>query len=292
MSCNLSYIVALTLAPVSTVTAIFATAPAFVYIFSLLILKETHDAMRLVAVGAAIVGVTLAAVGATEGERPKNGGSKAWLGCLLSLSAAVLAALYKVSFFKFFRVSRAASPSDIDANNSGDDNEEEEEETREDTNERRSSANDGTPPLAVAHVLGCLGLLCFVVGSPVELFLVVSGFQTLPSSSSALVLLLLYAASSIAFNFAVNFGVTATYPLFVSIGTIVGIPVSVAADCLLLYGPESNTCSSIAAAIPMCGYVAIMLSFSVLLWRNKRDRQPKNDYRNISGEVRLAPDLA
>ena len=264
LCCNLSYVFALTLAPASTVTAVFATAPAFVYLFSLALLREDHDALRLLAVAAAVLGVVLAAIGAsaTEGDNSGSGGGgddddeddedeggggkggRAVLGCLLSLAAAVLAALYKVSFFRTF---------------------------------------GNAPPAAVAHVLGCLGLLCLVVCGPVELALVLlaargggndgedaGSWGRLPSSSSMGLLLLAYALASAAFNFSVNFGVAATHPLFVSVGTVVGIPVSVAADCLLLYGPGSATCAVLTAALPVCGYFAIMLAFGVLLWRGHK----------------------
>mmetsp|Transcript_63146 Transcript_63146/g.126731 ORF Transcript_63146/g.126731 Transcript_63146/m.126731 type:complete len:256 (+) Transcript_63146:400-1167(+) len=99
-----------------------------------------------------------------------------------------------------------------------------------------------------------------------------SGHQDVPSAHShptAWGLAALYALASVSFNFSINLGVARTYPLFVSLGTVLGIPVAVAADCSLLGWFGSKSCRDLLAwPLPSSGYVCVALAFVLLLARD------------------------
>ena len=57
--------------------------------------------VRLIAVGCAIVGVSITTIGATEEGDGSDGWGAFW-GCFLAVAAAALAALYKVLFYQTF----------------------------------------------------------------------------------------------------------------------------------------------------------------------------------------------
>lgn len=99
---NLSFLWALTHVRISTVTAIFSTNTVFVFILSYLVLKEKSNEWKLLSVACAVIGVCLATIGAENsssddaGHSDDHSSTDAFIGCLLSILAALLAALYKV----------------------------------------------------------------------------------------------------------------------------------------------------------------------------------------------------
>jgi solute carrier family 35, member F3/4 len=106
LTCNLSFLWALTMVRISTVTAIFSTNTAFVFVLSYIVLKEKSNEWKLLAVCCAVVGVCLATVGAenSSGDDGDDGSfnkTEAFMGCLLSVLSALLAALYKVQLLMF-----------------------------------------------------------------------------------------------------------------------------------------------------------------------------------------------
>jgi drug/metabolite transporter (DMT)-like permease len=123
LACNLAFMLALTMIRATTVTAVFSTNPAFVYVLSVLILKEPHDLARIFAVLLAVAGVYLTTKGAAHAAasdggdlddddgKDGNGGddddddveeeeSNVVVGALLALLSAALAGLYKVVHVK------------------------------------------------------------------------------------------------------------------------------------------------------------------------------------------------
>jgi len=246
LACNLAFLLALTLDRPTTVTAVFSTNPAFVYVMSVCVLKEPHDFARVFAVCLAIGGVYLTTKGAEEHDKDGSGGdghddgddgddgeqaSQVVVGS--ALVSAALAALYKVLFY--FTYGEAT-------------------------------------PLQVSSFLGKLGVLNLGTGWVLLMVLWASGYQDMPSAHShptAWGLAALYALASVSFNFSINLGVARTYPLFVSLGTVLGIPVAVAADCSLLGWFGSKSCRDLLAwPLPSSGYVCVALAFVLLLARD------------------------
>lgn len=89
MVTNFLYVSALGVIPATDVTALFSSCNAFVYIFSLIWLKEKLAIVKMVAVTMCIGGIVLMAY--AEGFKGPNA-----VGVTLSAGAAVGAALYKV----------------------------------------------------------------------------------------------------------------------------------------------------------------------------------------------------
>lgn len=259
--CNYAYIVALARIPPSMVTALFSTAPAFVYLFSTAILGLPHDAVRACAVAIAVGGVVLTSLGAV-GEGPFGTGSSksstafsTALGCVLAVIAAIAAALYKVLFRFCF-----GQPS----------------------------------PFAVAHFLGVLGCACAVVLWTALLALVLTGTEDTPplSNSVAWTWVMVHALAALAFNFLVNWGVVRTYPLFISIGTILGIPLSVLWDCAAS-SFRGEACLTVTSPAPLLGFLAIIVSFILLVVRDHQVRSTgqeacndEDDHGDEAGLVR------
>lgn len=73
LACNLAFMLALTMIRATTVTAVFSTNPAFVYVLSVLILKEPHDLARIFAVLLAVAGVYLTTKGAAHAAASDGG---------------------------------------------------------------------------------------------------------------------------------------------------------------------------------------------------------------------------
>ncbi|XP_062512860.1 solute carrier family 35 member F4-like [Corticium candelabrum] len=166
------------------VTALFSSAPAFVYILSFFLLNEKFTASKVLAVALAITGVVL--------FQYANGFSAVTLvGSLLSVGAAIGAALYKTSFKRYI----------------------------------------GDASLAeVALFLTTLGLLNLVFLFSIFLILNATNSESLSASPIPWNYLVASAILSLFFNFFINFGIAYTYPLFISLGTVVGIPLNAFAD--------------------------------------------------------------
>lgn len=190
----------------------FSTNPVFVYGLSIVALSEKIDNLGLAAAALAAGGVALTALSAkaskdddadddgdasTAADSSLNddatSSSSSTLsigaaGCLLALSSALLAALYKVLFFRRY--------------------------------------HNGVTPAQVGHFLARLGGLCLLTAWLPVLALHEAesplGAVPWPPQEHAKAWWLAggQSCASAAFNVAVNLGVAKTYPLFASIGTV------------------------------------------------------------------------
>lgn len=184
---NYLYIFALQLMNASDVTAIFSSVNAFVFIFSIFVLKEKINLMKSASVFFSIFGIVLIALANAEFEGTAKG-------IIFTLISAISAALYKVYLKKLL----------------------------------------GDPDLIVTNMfLGFLGLVNIFLVWPVVLILIKTGVENLEYDSIPWPMLVLSALISFIFNLLINFGIAYTYPLFISIGTIVGIPLNIIIDILI-----------------------------------------------------------
>ncbi|XP_071958627.1 solute carrier family 35 member F4-like isoform X2 [Antedon mediterranea] len=118
-------------------------------------------------------------------------GGPTMLGILLSIGSAIGAAVYKVLFKKYV-----------------------------------GDATSGQ----VSLFLTVLGLCDFVLFWPIMLILYYTDVETWSWDTMPWDYLCGSAALSVVFNFLVNFGIALTYPLFIALGTVVGIPLNAVAD--------------------------------------------------------------
>ena len=181
---NYMYSRALVTIAATDVTALFSSAPAFVFLFSICVLREPPLLLRFVSVLLAITGIILFAY--VDGFETAS-----VVGVVLSVGSAIGAACYKVLLK--WRVGDASL-------------------------------------YQMALFLSAIGLFVMLTFWPIIVllhFLDVERVVEVPwgllSASSALGLI---------FNFSINFGIAYTFPLFISLGTILGIPLNALIDAV------------------------------------------------------------
>ncbi|XP_033108322.1 solute carrier family 35 member F4-like isoform X3 [Anneissia japonica] len=125
-------------------------------------------------------------------------GGPTTLGIFLSIGSAIGAAVYKVLFKKYV-----------------------------------GDATSGQ----VSLFLTVLGLCDFVFFWPIMLILYYTDVETWSWDTMPWDYLCGSAALSVVFNFLINFGIAVTYPLFIALGTVVGIPMNAVADLLFRDDP-------------------------------------------------------
>ena len=222
---NYSYIRALNSISATLVTALFSSAPAFVYVFSVLLLKLNVSILKIVAVLLCISGILLITLSNLDE-------SVELLGCLLSILSAICAAFYKVLFKKFY----------------GD-----------------------MSIWRVCQFLSYLGLFNLCFSWSIVLLLDFTNAEPLPKEypwfflfgSSVLGLL---------FDFSINFGIAFSYPLFISIGTILGIPLNFILD-LIIHGTHFGLLPSLGCIVIISSFLTLITSDYIIVKRMKYTRQ-------------------
>lgn len=94
-----TWFLSLGMMPAADNTAAYQSTTVFVFIFSILILKERLRLLKTISVIVCVVGVVLLAVGSSDGNSTFP---HVWLGYLLCFFSAALYALYEVLFAKYF----------------------------------------------------------------------------------------------------------------------------------------------------------------------------------------------
>lgn len=219
---NYMYSRALMTIAATDVTALFSSAPAFVFLFSICVLKEPPLVLRFFAVVSAIAGIVLFAY--VDGFKTAS-----TVGVVLSVGSAVGAATYKVLL--------------------------------------KWRVGDATL-YQMALFLSALGLFVAVAFWPIVLilhFVNVERVQDVPwgylCASSALGLL---------FNFAINFGIAYTFPLFISLGTILGIPLNALIDAVFRHVEFFRTWKFTATDLIVGGFMLMLISPSDSKWIHKQ----------------------
>lgn len=182
---NYMYSRALMTMSATDVTALFSSAPAFVFLFSMCILKEKLLILRLGSVVLVVSGITLFAY--ADGFQPSN-----IIGVILSVGSAIGAATYKVLLK--WRVRNATI-------------------------------------YQMTLFLSSLGLFSTLLLWPIALILHVLKVEEI--TNVPWLYLCASSALSVVFNLSINFGIAYTFPLFISIGTLLGIPLNAVVDQVL-----------------------------------------------------------
>ncbi|CAH1792290.1 unnamed protein product [Owenia fusiformis] len=209
---NYMYVRALGTIAASDVTALFSSCTVFVYLFSIIILKEELYSLRLIAVALTLGGVVLLA-----SEDGFLGPSV--LGVILSIVSAIGAALYKVSF-KWIIGDASLSQ--------------------------------------VSLFLSILGLLDLLVMWPIMLTLYFTGLEQFDWYNLPWGFLCGSAVLGLAFNFLVNFGIAFTFPLFISVGTVLGIPLNAGVDAMFR-GRIFGVTKIIATIMIIVGFILVLI---------------------------------
>jgi len=170
-----------------TVTAVFSSSSCFVYILSLLFLKDAFYFVRLFSVLLSIGGIVL--IGYDEGFGNSN-----TIGIIFVVLAALGSAVYQVMFKR------------IIGNATGN---------------------------QVAFFLTLLGIVNIVIFWPVLFILDFYNYETLDWNMLPWKFLIGTGVMGAIFNYLVNFGISITYPLFISVGVLLGVPLSSIVDAIV-----------------------------------------------------------
>ncbi|GMR33191.1 hypothetical protein PMAYCL1PPCAC_03386 [Pristionchus mayeri] len=183
---NYSYTKALTFVSSSIAASISSCNAAFVWVLAMILLKDKFVIPKLLAVIFAIGGVVLISLD-DQINAP-------WLGIVLALASAILAALYKV-LFKYVL----------------------------------GDASLGQ----VSLFLSCLGLLNLILNAIPTFLLIFFGAEYLNVATVPWAALVGSAALGLLFNFLIAFGIALLHPLVIAVGMLVGIPMNTVVDIVL-----------------------------------------------------------
>lgn len=212
MLTNYCYVRALRVIQAADVTALFSSCNAFVYIFSLIWLKESLGIIKLLAVVLCMGGIVMMAY--AEGFEGPNA-----VGVILSVGAAVGAALYKVWFKRIVRDATLGQ---------------------------------------VSLFLSCLGLLSTLLLWPIIVIFHYTHYEDFTWGRIPWNYLCGHAVLALVFNFLINFGIAFTYPLFISLGTVLGIPINALTD-FIFRGAEFGSYKIVAAFSIVIGFLFMLL---------------------------------
>ena len=230
--CNYMYTRALSVLSATDVTALFSSTPAFVFIFSLLLLKnEKFSWQRLFATLISIGGIIVIAY--TNGF---TGPSTS--GIILAVFSAILAATYKVTFKLFI--------------------------------------GDGE----MRHVslfLTCLGLINLLCFWPILEIMHFTHYERISWDNIPWSYLCGSAALGLLFNFLINFGIAFTFPLFISLGTVLGIPLNAVIDAIWRSTPFSW--------LKGAGAAMIIIGFILMSLHNKDDSSEEQSTPQMSSAL-------
>ncbi|XP_057309119.1 solute carrier family 35 member F3-like [Hydractinia symbiolongicarpus] len=206
-----------------TVTAVFSSGSCFVYILSLLFLKEKLYLVRSLAVLLSIGGIILMSY--SEGFGASNAIYIAFV-----VLAAFGAALYQV-LFKL--VLGNAS---------------------------------GSKVALFLTLVGCVNILLLW---PIVILLDYQNWEMIVWDDLPWTFLAGTASLGVLFNYLVNFGISYTYPLFISVGTLLGVPFNAIAD-YIFRGEDYGGWKIFSTLLIFCGFLFMLISSDAL------DRYEKN----------------
>ena len=110
----------------------------------------------------------------------------------------------------------------------------------------------------VSLFLSCLGLLSTLLLWPIIVIFYFTHYEEFSWTLIPWKYLCGNAALGLMFNFLINFGIAFTYPLFISLGTVLGIPINAVAD-LLFRGAEFGSSKIVAAFSIIIGFLFMLL---------------------------------
>ena len=110
----------------------------------------------------------------------------------------------------------------------------------------------------VSLFLSCLGLLSTVLLWPIIVIFHYTHYEDLTWGRIPWNYLCGHAVLALVFNFLINFGIAFTYPLFISLGTVLGIPINALTD-FVFRGAEFGGYKIVAAFSIVIGFLFMLL---------------------------------
>lgn len=129
----------------------------------------------------------------------------------------------------------------------------------------------------VSLFLSCLGLLSTLLLWPIIVIFHFIHYEVFTWRNIPWKYLCGNAVLGIIFNFLINFGIAFTHPLFVSLGTVLGIPINALTD-FIFRGAEFGSYKTVAAFYIVIGFLFMLLPKEVeetlqeIICRRRRDR--------------------
>jgi len=196
IACGYTWYLSLPLTSVSANTGIYNSAPVFVYIFSVLLLKERLTLMKVASVLVCIGGVILMSIASHQQEKSSGKGSV--LGYALVVGSTLLYGLYEVLYKKFA------------------------------LHEETTSAQSTFDTMLFLGLTGAATILMFW---PIILILNATHWEIFDFPIwDVWVYLLSNGGLDCVFNIFLLLGIMLTSPLFISVGSLLTIPASIVAD--------------------------------------------------------------
>lgn len=265
VGCNAIYVAALKFIPNMVASAVMSLDPAIVFVLSLLFLNNwslgiPKNIQQFISALIAVGGVWLLVYGApdpddSEEEVPINktgvsifeaesnendDGDKYGLGIILVCIAAFLSGLYKISYKYFF-----------DTLNLG----------------------------QCCYSLAIIGLLDLILLWPISLILFATDVETANWEEIPWELLCLSAFLGLCFNLSLNFGVTFTYPLFISIGAVLIAPANLLID-VFIREFSFTTMQIVGSILSVTALVVLLLPVKEKTKPEEEKKVNLNDYEN------------
>ena len=120
------------------------------------------------------------------------------------------------------------------------------------------------------YSLTFIGLLNLVLLSPVCWFVLSNGYEDISNiDSTGWLWLCAMALTTLMFNLSLNFGVSVTYPLFVSIGLVMPVPANLLVD-MYLRGTVFTLFEVIGTILAVCALVILLIPMPA---KAKRDSE-------------------
>lgn len=116
---------------------------------------------------------------------------------------------------------------------------------------------DGTAP-QVALFLSFLGILSSLLLWPIILILYYTHIELIEWQKTPWTYLCGTSSLNLVFNFVLNFGIAFTYPLFISLGIVLGIPVNALADTIFR-GAKFGVLQIVAAILIITGFAFMLV---------------------------------
>jgi len=151
------------------------------------------------------------------------GHQRSWIGDVLTIVASFCAALYKV-LFKL----------------------------------QVGDANEAT----VSAFLTCIGIWNLLVMWPVFIILNVTDIEPLILSNMPWTYVVASSVLSLCFNYLINFGIAYQYPLFISLGTVLGIPLSAVVD-LVWHHRKFGWEEIVGGLLIIFGFLLLMVPYTL-----------------------------
>ena len=117
--------------------------------------------------------------------------------------------------------------------------------------------------------LGFLAIIDIFFAWPIVLILTEKHVEDLVYESIPWGLLVLGSLASFFFNLLVNFGIAYTYPLFISIGTILGIPLNILVD-VWINEEEVGWKQIFGACLIVCGFVCLIVNNYLVMKKSEK----------------------